>query len=94
MSYVHEAFEEEGTVSTGLWPPRSPDMTTCDFYLWGNLNGKAYSNNPHTIEELKTNIRNTILEITPTELAKVAQNMLKRAELCIQVHGQQFQHLL
>ena len=46
------------------------------------------------MEELETNIRNTIAEITPTELAKVSGKMLKRAELCIQVHGQQFQHLL
>ena len=65
-----------------------------NFYLWGKLNGKVYSNNPHTIEELITNIRNTIAEITPTELAKVAGNVLKLAELCIQVHGQQFQNLL
>ena len=51
----------------GLWSPRSPDLSTCDFYLWGNLNSKVYSNNPHTIEELKRNIRNTIAEITPTK---------------------------
>ena len=74
--------------------PRSSDLSTCDFYLWGNLKGRVYSNNPHTIEELKTNIHNAIAEITPKKLAKVAGNMLKRAELCIQVHGEQFQHLL
>ena len=64
------------------------------FYLWGNLKGKVYSNNPHTIEELKTNIHNAIAENTTNELAKVAGNMLKRAELYIEVHGEQFQHLL
>ena len=90
----HEAFRKERTVSTGLWPPRSPDLSICDFYLWGNLKGKVHSNNPHRIEGLKTNIFNEIAEITPNELAKVAGNMLKRAELCIQVHGEQFQHLL
>jgi hypothetical protein len=21
-------------ISRGLWPPRSPDLTPCDFYLW------------------------------------------------------------
>ena len=94
MLYVHEAFGEERTVSNGLWPPRSPDLSTCYFYLWGNLKGKMPSNNPHTIEEFKMNIRNAIAEITPNELAKIAGNMLKRSELCIQVHGEQFQHLL
>ena len=64
----------------------------CDFYLWGSLNGKVYSNNPHTIEEIKMNIRNVIVEITQNELAKVTGNMLKCAELCIQVYGEEFQH--
>ena len=41
MSYVHGAFGEEPTVATGLWPPRSPGLSTCDFYLWGNLRGKV-----------------------------------------------------
>ena len=27
MSYVHEAFRKECKVSTGLWPPRSPDLS-------------------------------------------------------------------
>ena len=40
------------------------------------------------------NIHNAIVEITPNELANVAGNMLKRTELCIQVNGEQFQHLL
>ena len=74
-----------------------PDRPICllvSFICGGNLRDKVYSNNPLTIEELKTNIRNAIVEITQNELAKVAGNMLKRAELCIQVHGEQFQHLL
>ena len=64
------------------------------FLFVGQLRGKVYSNNLHTIEELKTNIHNSIVEITPNAVAKVAGNMLKRAELCIQVHNEQFQHLL
>ena len=39
-------------------------------------------------------IHNTIAEITPNELANVAGNVLKRAELCTQVHAEQLQHLL
>ena len=74
-----------------------PDRPICllvIFICGGSLRGKLYSNNTHTIEELKTNICNAIVEITQNELAKVAGNMLKSAELCIQVHGEQCQHLL
>jgi hypothetical protein len=34
------------TVSRGLWPARSPDLTPCNFYLWGNLKDKVYRINP------------------------------------------------
>jgi hypothetical protein len=44
-------------------PPRSPDLSTCNFYLWGYLKGEVYETNPHTLDELKENIRNTI-EVT------------------------------
>jgi hypothetical protein len=36
-----------------LWPACSPDLTPCNFYLWGNLRDKVYRMNPHTEEELK-----------------------------------------
>ncbi|KAF2357472.1 hypothetical protein FHG87_011770 [Trinorchestia longiramus] len=38
------------------WPPRSPDLTIHDFYLWGYLKGKVYINEPTTIAQLKRNI--------------------------------------
>lgn len=25
-----------------LWPPRSPDLTPCDFYLWGYIKEKVF----------------------------------------------------
>jgi len=28
------------------WPPRSPDLTAPDFFLWGYLKSKVYSNHP------------------------------------------------
>ena len=27
------------------WPPRSPDLTPCDFFLWGYLKGKESPEN-------------------------------------------------
>jgi hypothetical protein len=44
---LNEVFENR-LISRGLWPARSPDLNPCDFYLWGNLKDKVYSNNPHT----------------------------------------------
>ena len=40
------------------WPPRSPDLTPPDFFLWGYLKEKVYINKPQTLQELKDNILN------------------------------------
>ncbi|KAJ4432251.1 hypothetical protein ANN_20868, partial [Periplaneta americana] len=80
ISRIHERFTE-GKVSKGLWPPRSPDLTTCDFYLWGRLKGKVYANNPRTLEDLKDNILNEILRIDAAELRKVYNNILERLSI-------------
>nr|XP_020451198.1 uncharacterized protein LOC109957565 [Monopterus albus] len=94
LARVHELFTEERTVSNGLWPPRSPDLSTCAFYLWGKLKQKVYASNPHTLDELKENITNTIRSITVEELRAVSANMLRRAQRCIDANGDHFQHLL
>ena len=38
------------------WPPRSPDLTPCDFFLWGYLKDKVFSTPPQNINELRQKI--------------------------------------
>ena len=38
------------------WPPRSPDLTPCDFFLWGFVKSKVYAERPQNIQELKLKI--------------------------------------
>jgi hypothetical protein len=52
----------------------------CDFYLWGNLKGKVYKNNPRTADVLKTEIRNIVLSINGDELQTVFRNLMTRCE--------------
>lgn len=61
---MNTAFREERIVSKGLWPPRSPDLSTCEFYWYINLKGKVNRNHTNAIEDLKANIHNAIAEIT------------------------------
>ena len=35
------------------WPPRSPDLTPCDFNLWGYLKGKVFVTPPHFLGDLR-----------------------------------------
>jgi len=34
------------------WPARSPDLTPCDFFLWGYLKSRVCTNRPQTLEEV------------------------------------------
>jgi len=32
------------------WPTRSPDLTPCDFFLWGHLKNKVYKTSPSDLQ--------------------------------------------
>jgi hypothetical protein len=65
-----------------------------DFFFWGYLKDKVYSNNPRTEEELKENMRREISHIPAVHPQKVNQNLFLQCEECLHVEGQHFQHLL
>jgi hypothetical protein len=93
MNVLNEVFENR-LINRGLWPARSPDLNPCDFYLWGNLKDRVYSNNPHTLVELKQSIRETISHIEVSELKLVSNNIFKRLEACLRAQGRLSEHLL
>ena len=69
------------------WPPRSPDLTAHDYFLWGYLKERVYVNNPQTIAELKENILAEVRQIEPDVLNSVMENALQRAIICKQENG-------
>jgi hypothetical protein len=93
MEELRQVFGDR-IISRGLWPACSPDLNHCDFYLWGNLEQKVYKTNPHTIEELKENVRNEVSAISPGELQRVITNLVRRCQECARPDGDHFQHLL
>jgi hypothetical protein len=93
MVAIREVFEDR-IISRGLWPPRSPDLSFCDFYLWGNLKGKVYKNNPRSIEALQNEITRVVASVTVDELHKVSQNLFRRREARLRAEAGHFQQLL
>lgn len=69
------------------WPPRSPDLTAPDYFLWGYLKGLVYVNKPQTIQQLKQNIYAEIRNLQPETLRSVMENALQRANICQQENG-------
>jgi hypothetical protein len=76
------------------YPPRSPDLTPLDFYLWGHVKEMVYKENPQTINQLKSAITCTIENINSEIPKRVFNNLKKRAQTCIDVQGRHFEHLL
>ena len=46
------------------WPPRSPDITPLDFFLWRNVKDKVFSTPVQDITNLKARITETFATIT------------------------------
>jgi hypothetical protein len=76
------------------WPPRSPDLTPPDFFLWGYLKGKVYADRPKTLTALKRNIEREIAAITTETLKKVMENAKKRSQLCIKEKGKHLRDII
>lgn len=93
MTMLHQVFGER-LISKGLWPPRSPDLTPLDFFMWGAAKAYVYARNPLNIHQLETEISNFITSTSQETLNAVFQNMCRRIDLCLSVGGAHFQHLL
>ena len=76
------------------WPPRSPDLTPPDFFLWGYLKDRVFKNNPKDIPELKKAVASAIKTISPEVCSNVIEEVRKRAELCMMRKGAHLEHVL
>ncbi|OZI14484.1 hypothetical protein CE195_08405 [Sodalis-like symbiont of Philaenus spumarius] len=73
------------------WPPRSPDLTVCDFFLWGFLKEKVYCHNIATDDELMRLIEEELLLIPRELFSKAYDCFLFRCHQCIAIDGNQFE---
>ena len=96
MAVLREHFPERLISIRGdlEWPARSPDLTPCDFFLWGFLKSRVYVNRPRTLQDLKTNIQEEIANITPAMLARVTTNARNRFVQCMENGGRHLTDLI
>ncbi|GFX39972.1 uncharacterized protein TNCV_2647351 [Trichonephila clavipes] len=54
------------------WPPRPPNLTPCDFFLWGFVKNKVFVRQlPQNLEELKQRITAVFNSITRDMLSRM-----------------------
>ena len=76
------------------WPPRSPDATPCDFFLWGYVKDQVYVPPfPASILELKVRIRTAIETITADMLQTVCNELDYHVDVCRITNGAHIEHL-
>lgn len=70
------------------WPARSPDLTVCDFFLWGYIKHQVYSQGkPATLDELRDAIQEAC-DAVPLDMCSRACNaVVSRYEDCIAAEG-------
>ncbi|UYV78452.1 hypothetical protein LAZ67_16001449 [Cordylochernes scorpioides] len=64
---LKDTFGENRVISRHFihqWPPRSPDLTPCDFWLWGYIKSCVYRCRPTKLAMLKYFIRWHVLSIS------------------------------
>lgn len=76
------------------WPPRSPDLSPLDYFLWGHLKTKIYATQPDSLEDLRQRIINECRLVTPEMLQNVRQRFEQNLYNCMDAGGQHFEHLL
>ena len=72
------------------WPPRSPDLILCDFFMWGYLKDRVFSTSPpQNIDHLRRRISGEFdaLRRQPGFIRRAVRDMHKRATLCVEGRG-------
>ena len=75
-------------------PPRCPDATPCDFFIWGYVKDQVYAPPvPASIPELKVRIRIATETITADILQTVLNELDYRVDFCRITKGAYIEHL-
>ena len=74
-------------IKTVLYPPYSPDVGPCEFWLFPKLRGCRYE----TIEEMKEAVTKVIDTLTQEDFDGAFQELLERYNKCIATGGDYFE---
>jgi len=66
-----------------VWPPRSPDLTPCDFFLWGLVKDTVFVPPlPAYLQVLRNRITATVALVDRDMLTRVWNEMDYRIDVC------------
>lgn len=89
--FPHRWIGRRGTIE---WPPRSPDLTPLDYFLWGYLKSKVYLTRPSDLGELRDRIIEECARINRDMIRRSVDHFYDRIGFCQTVGGSQFEQLI
>ncbi|GFU50100.1 uncharacterized protein TNCV_3210891 [Trichonephila clavipes] len=90
-------FTEEHVISRQflhLWPPRSPGLNPCDFWLWGHLRQLVSCDKPKILPDLKDSISRHDLNISQNTLLSTVEHAILRFQIVAENDGHHVEPLL
>lgn len=75
------------------WPPRSPDITPLDFFLWGFVKDRVYTTKVNDLYDLRERISAVIASITPDMLEATWREAELRLDLLRATNGSNIETL-
>ena len=74
------------------WPPRSPDLTLCDFWLRSYMRDFVFKHpSPTNLEELITRSEQIFSSLQMDMIRKTFKSFVKRCKLCVEHNGEHFE---
>jgi hypothetical protein len=82
MNYLNSKIPEKWLGKRGpiSWPPRSPDLSPSDFFLWGYLKDRVYETELGSISALKRAISETVRGIPVNMCERTCRSVKERLE--------------
>lgn len=96
LQWLRERFQDRliSRRTEHIWAPNSPDLNPLDFFLWGFLKDRLYSETFETIEALKDAIRDEVTAVTRDMRVNVVQHFRRRVQTCFEANGGHIEHIL
>jgi hypothetical protein len=94
IQMVQQLSDEVHNQQLMLWPPRPPDITPCDFFLWAYVKHRVFTPPlPRDLADLKVQIIAAVKNINAPMLMRVWQELEYRIDVCRVTRGAHTEHL-
>ncbi|GFU40802.1 uncharacterized protein TNCV_2466321 [Trichonephila clavipes] len=84
QQFLRQHFTNDRVISRAFptaWPPRSPDLNPCDFWLWGYIKNLVHRGRLITLEDLKDSITLHVRSISVDQLRSAVQQTLHKLQI-------------